>query len=494
VPCKINDLPAGPGHIVLSPDGARVVFVVRGADGGTRLMTRKLEQPAPVVLAGTEGARSPFMSPDGRWVGFWAGGALKKTSVDGGSPVQLCETPDLHGASWDDSGEIVAAFGAGALLRVPSTAGTPAIILDLTPEGGTPRWPQVLPGGQHILFTAVGPSGPNAARIEVLSIADGRRTVVVQGGTYGRYLTDGYLTYVNQGTLFAVPFDAHDHERQRRCGAGRRVLFVDVRLRAPGHRAQRDTRISPRAARCGRCLCSGWCRARRAAADQAARLHVPANLTGRATAGRCRDGDRGVFGRIQQMHFANIAARGARSWDLRDHQVPQAVCAASVQRPTIVTITAGANDFFAGDQDIFGIALRVVQAIDLLLNNGGGIVPIAVLDPFTGQPCPPLANVTILVSNYYHIPHPVPAVQAQLDAALQGFDFVLRTLLPGVPVPAGSRIALVDLYTPSLDRQGLVNVERRLGFSGPLDFDVHPTNLGHTFIAREFERAWRELP
>jgi hypothetical protein len=204
--------------------------------------------------------------------------------------------------------------------------------------------------------------------------------------------------------------------------------------------------------------------------------------------------ERGVFGRIQQMHFANSSARGARSWDLRDHQVPQAVCSVSAQRPTVVTITAGANDFFAGDQDIFGITLRVVQAIDLLLNNGGGIVPIAVLDPFTGQPCPPLANVTILVSNYYHIPHPVPAVQAQLDAALQGFDFLLRTLLPGVPVPAGSRVALVDLYTPSLGRRGLVTIERRLGFSGPLDFDVHPTNLGHTFIAREFERAWRELP
>jgi eukaryotic-like serine/threonine-protein kinase len=207
--------------VVLSPDGSRVVFVVRGADGATRLMMRRLDQPIPLDLAGTEGARSPFMSPDGRWVGFWAGGALKKTSVDGGSPVLLCQAPDLHGASWGDNGEIVAAFGAGTLLRIPESAGAPAVILDLTPEAIAPRWPQVLPGGKHILFTAVGPAGPNTARIEVLSIADGRRTVVVQGGTYGRYHPDGYLTYVNQGALFALAFDP---ERMARRGSAVAVL------------------------------------------------------------------------------------------------------------------------------------------------------------------------------------------------------------------------------------------------------------------------------
>jgi eukaryotic-like serine/threonine-protein kinase len=193
--------------VVLSPDGSRVVFVVRDADGATRLMTRRLDQSVPMDLAGTEGARSPFMSPDGRWVGFWAGGALKKTSVDGGSPVLLCQAADLHGASWGDNGDIVAAFGAGTLLRIPESAGAPVEILDLTPEAIGPRWPQVLPGGKHILFTAVGSTGPNTAQVEVLSIADGRRTVVLQGGTYGRYHPDGYLMFINQGALFALAFD-----------------------------------------------------------------------------------------------------------------------------------------------------------------------------------------------------------------------------------------------------------------------------------------------
>ncbi len=65
----------------------------------------------------------------------------------------------------------------------------------------------MLPGGTHVLFTAVGTPGPNAATIEVVSVADGSRTVLHRGGTFGRYLEGGYLTFVNQGTLFAVPMD-----------------------------------------------------------------------------------------------------------------------------------------------------------------------------------------------------------------------------------------------------------------------------------------------
>lgn len=201
--------------------------------------------------------------------------------------------------------------------------------------------------------------------------------------------------------------------------------------------------------------------------------------------------DNGTFGKTKLTALSNVAIRGARSWELLQNQVPQVLCTEPDQRPTVVTITAGANDFFRGDFDVFGIASRVVAAIDLLLNNS-----LPVLDPVTGQPCRALENVTILVSNYYSIPHPDPAVFAQLDALLHGFDQVLRLLLPGVSVPDGSRVALVDLYTPSLGRHGLVMIEKRLGFPGPgpFDFDPHPTIAGHNFIAKEFANTWQALP
>ncbi len=209
--------------------------------------------------------------------------------------------------------------------------------------------------------------------------------------------------------------------------------------------------------------------------------------------------DQSAFGKKQEMDFSNIGTRGARSWDLRDHQAPQVLCAEPEQRPTVVTITAGANDFFRNDFDVVSSAKRVAQAVDLLLNNDGVLSPnlgaTSVLDPVTNQKCRALQNVTILVSNYYIIPHPVPEVFQLLNTAVQGFNQALGFLvLQQVVVPTGSRIAVVDLYTPSVGRQGLVTIDRRLGYTGPIDFDIHPTNLGHTFIAGEFKKVWNSLP
>jgi GDSL-like lipase/acylhydrolase family protein len=203
--------------------------------------------------------------------------------------------------------------------------------------------------------------------------------------------------------------------------------------------------------------------------------------------------EQGAFGQKQDVTFANVSVRGGRTWELRDNQVPQLLCTSPALRPTVITITAGANDFLNGDADIAGIAFRVVQSIDLLLHNGTSVLAAPVMDPVTAAPCPPLTNVTILVSNYYRIPVPVPAVEVQLDQALAGFDLALRSLLPVVQVPPGSRIGYVDLYAASEGRTGLVLVERRLGFSGPYDFDIHPTNLGHMFIADQFQKVFNSL-
>lgn len=84
----------------------------------------------------------------------------------------------------------------------------------------------------------------------------------------------------------------------------------------------------------------------------------------------------------------------------------------------------------------------------------------------------------------------------QLDMALQGFDQALRFWLPVVVAPPGSGVALVDLYSASLGRQGLVTIQRRLGIEGPglFDFDIHPTNRGHAFFAGEFKKVWKSLP
>ena len=193
--------------VILSPDGTRLVYVSLGVDGVTHLNTRRLDQSQVTELPGTEGARVPFFSTDGRWVGFEASGKLKKTAVEGGSPIALCDSAGLLGASWGEDGNIIAALGQSTLWRISASGGTPAVVADLAKESKTPMWPQVLPGAKVVLFTAAGFSGPNGASIEALSLSTGKRSVLARGGTYGRYLPNGYVMYVNQGTLFALPID-----------------------------------------------------------------------------------------------------------------------------------------------------------------------------------------------------------------------------------------------------------------------------------------------
>jgi serine/threonine protein kinase len=199
----------GGSDIILSSDGTRIAYLSRN-----HLFTRKLDQPGATELPVTAGATSPFFSPDGQWIGFFAGGKLRKISVDGGGEVVLCNASSSYtGADWGEDGNIVASLRiSGGLSRVPSTGGTPTPVTELVGEERTHRWPQILPGGKAILFTVENFTvGFDDANVEVVSLSDHRRQTLQRGGTYGRYLPapggKGYLTYVNRGTLFAVPFD-----------------------------------------------------------------------------------------------------------------------------------------------------------------------------------------------------------------------------------------------------------------------------------------------
>jgi serine/threonine-protein kinase len=195
---------------ILSPNGTRLVFVVQGANTRSRLLTRRLDQPEPVELPGTEGAYAPFFSPDGQWVGFFAGGKLKKTPLDGGDPVILCDAPAGRGGTWGDDGNIIASLETQkGLSLVPSAGGQVETLTTLAPGENSHRWPHVLPGAKTILFTSnTTYSNFDEASISALSLPERKSTIVVErAGMYPRYVASGYLMYVTKGTLFAVPFD-----------------------------------------------------------------------------------------------------------------------------------------------------------------------------------------------------------------------------------------------------------------------------------------------
>lgn len=196
--------------VVFSPDGTRLVFVSSGQDGIKRLFTRRLDQPKAVQMAGTEKAYAPFFSPDGLWVGFFAKGKLKKIRTDGGDPVTLCDAPQGRGGTWGEDGNIIAALNTlTGLCVVPSGGGKPTSLTELLPGESTHRWPQILPGGKEVLFSASTAGGNFDESNSIVFSLQGhrRKTVLEHEGLYPRYLPSGHLGYVKKGFLFAAPFD-----------------------------------------------------------------------------------------------------------------------------------------------------------------------------------------------------------------------------------------------------------------------------------------------
>jgi serine/threonine-protein kinase len=197
--------------LAMSPDGLRLVYVAKRG-GSTQLYLRSMDRFEATPIPGTEGAETPFFSPDGQSVGFFAEGKLKTVSLSGGAPLTLCSAPLGRGASWgpDDTIIFVPSINAG-LFRVPAAGGTPKPLTVPDRKKGqlSHRWPEILPGGKVVLFTIwTGAGGSfDKARIGVLSLETGEQRVLVKGGAYARYVPSGHVVYARGGGLLAVPFD-----------------------------------------------------------------------------------------------------------------------------------------------------------------------------------------------------------------------------------------------------------------------------------------------
>jgi serine/threonine-protein kinase len=198
------------GTVAVAPDGTRMVYPVRLANGRQGLGVRMLSQSKAMLLAGTEDATIPFFSPDSQWVGFFAESKLKKISVQGGAPITLCDSGNGRDATWGDDGNIIAVLNnTVGLARIPEGGGKPELITDLREKGdASHRWPYVLPGSQAVLFSSHNiVTDFDQANIEALSLKNGKRKIVQRGGYAPRYLPTGHLVFVHEGTLFGLAFD-----------------------------------------------------------------------------------------------------------------------------------------------------------------------------------------------------------------------------------------------------------------------------------------------
>jgi len=214
--------------VAISPDGANLVYVAN-----TQLYLRTMAEMASRPIQGTNlDVDTPFFSPDGRWVGFHsaAENKIKKISTAGGTSVTICDSPLPFGATWASDGHIFLGAGPAGILRVSENAGKPETVVSVK-DGEFAHGPQLLPGGNAILFTLA--NGTTAdrwdkAQIVVQSLKTGERKTVWEGGSDARYVPTGHIVYASGSTLLAIPFDV-----QKLTTTGGPVPVIEGVLRAP---------------------------------------------------------------------------------------------------------------------------------------------------------------------------------------------------------------------------------------------------------------------
>ena len=194
--------------IAISPDGTQILY-----EASSRLYHRAMSESEARPIPGTENFNfvvNSVFSPDGRSVAFIAAKdqTIKKIAVSGGAAVTMGPAENPFALSWGTDGIVFA--GAKGIMRVSENGGKPDLIV-ATKAGEVLNDPQILPGGDGVLFTLVaGPGGPNQwdeSKIAVQSIKSGQRKILVEHGRDARYAPTGHIVYAFGATLFAVPFD-----------------------------------------------------------------------------------------------------------------------------------------------------------------------------------------------------------------------------------------------------------------------------------------------
>jgi eukaryotic-like serine/threonine-protein kinase len=210
-----SPVPFAANDIALSPDGRTLAMVAYSAANNYVLWTYEVGSRRTNSLNGTQGASYPFWSPDGRFIGFFADGKLKKVDVSAGQVQVLCDAPNGRGGTWNRDGVIVFTPDAlGGLFRVSSWGGSPVEMTKPDPSHfeSSHRWPVFLPDGKHLLFLVAnftGKFGNNA--IFVGSLDSTEKRSLVNTSANAAYAEPGYLLYMRDKTLVAQAFDLRHH-------------------------------------------------------------------------------------------------------------------------------------------------------------------------------------------------------------------------------------------------------------------------------------------
>jgi len=188
-----------------SPDGRRIAFAAVDASGTRRLWVRSLDAFQPYPLSGTDGAIDPFWSSDGKSIGFFAGGKLKRIDASGGSLLTLADAGNGRGGTWNQNGVIVFAPNARAGLERISASGSSPVSVTSAQPAESHRWPWFLPDGKHFVYidTILG-TGRGTLRLGSLETHESR---VLADAESNAIWSGGHLLFMKSGMLVAQPFD-----------------------------------------------------------------------------------------------------------------------------------------------------------------------------------------------------------------------------------------------------------------------------------------------
>jgi len=217
--------------VAISNDGTQIAYVANNLVY-VRPMSELAARPLTANDQGTP--LMPVFSPDGKSIAFYGttSRAIKKVAVSGGAVVTIAQTEPPPGISWGADGILFVDPNVKGVMRVGANGGKPERVAAVK-EGEVVDGPQMLPDGQHVLFTvATDPSaeGWDKARIVVESLKSHERKTVFEGGSAAGYVATGHIVYAVAGVLFAIPFDA----RRLEVTGGPTPIVEGVRRSAAG--------------------------------------------------------------------------------------------------------------------------------------------------------------------------------------------------------------------------------------------------------------------
>jgi DNA-binding winged helix-turn-helix (wHTH) protein/Tol biopolymer transport system component len=208
------------GMFSVSPDGRHLIFAAEGADGVLRLWARTMSALEPVTLSGTDVFTiiPPVVwSPDSRFVAYYAGGAVKKVSLDGGTPQTVCDYASIAvGGSWNRHGDILLGNALGGLVRCPAAGGpaTPVTVPE-DPDHERHIFPSFLSDGRGFIYLRISRTKPELSGIYAGELAGAppvREDRLIATGFGAAYVPaadsgPGAIVFARDGALFAQRFD-----------------------------------------------------------------------------------------------------------------------------------------------------------------------------------------------------------------------------------------------------------------------------------------------